>query len=222
MMEALHIITTWILTLGYLGAVVLLIIAAKLLRAKFPGEIEANWRSAIMPSIAFLLLHLGLYWFLPVFWTNLFNSSGFILMQLIAVAGFYTVTLKSKPATAVGQALVLVAIVGLGLITYHAYMETPGVARHDITLKPMSRVDKVVVIVPASGPSEIVPTPGQADIATEGLIWVYTSNGNRYPSYKGNRTPIPVRTSTLQFECRTPEGEPEKPCGPVKVTVSRW
>lgn len=182
--------------------------------------LSQNVRNALWLTAGwgFLILIMGLvigdWW-----WAKVFSVVGISLIVGFTLYGYMT---PSGPPFRHKLAMIGIWIlVGVSVWQVFGKEWWKNKAGVDVVLSS-PRVNKVVVIVPASGPSEIVPTPGQADIATEGPIWVYTSNGNRYPSYKGNRVPIPVRTSTLQFEVRPLEGQSETPAGPVKVTVSRW
>jgi hypothetical protein len=160
-METLHTIWMWFITTASLVAVVLAIFGANYLRNKIL-DIRQNWESAVMPSIAFLLLHLGIYWINPVFWVNWFNSNGFILMQMLIVAGFYTASLKTKPAGVIGRGLVLVGFVGISLgvwttlkTTYPTFWVTTSTQTHTPQTRSTTTSSVVFPEIPQDNPDAV-------------------------------------------------------------------
>lgn len=199
-MEVLQTIWVWFITTASLGAVILAIFGANKLREKFPNEIEANWKNAVMPSIAFLLLHLGIWWLWPVFWTNWFNSNGFILMQVLIIAGFYTASLKTKPASVIGKGLILVALVGVGL----------GVWTTLTTNRPRE------VVAPVGTWSEEIPNTNGIVILPHGPILLQTDKEmveRDDITIKKEMTPPLQPARWVRFQSRAQE--------PVSVTVSK-
>ncbi len=93
----------WVTTITQLGFVVLAIIMASKLREKFPNEIDRHWGDAVIPSIAFLMAHLTVWWMWSEYWTPFFMSNGFMLLQIAGVFGIYAMSLSQKPARLLGK-----------------------------------------------------------------------------------------------------------------------
>lgn len=112
MIPSVDVVVSWVLALGGLGAVVLSIFAANYFRNRF-GQLNQNWENAVVPAIAFLTLHLLIWWMWPNYWMPFYESNGFALLQIVLVFGIYSMTLRRPAPKWLGRILVTLATIGL-------------------------------------------------------------------------------------------------------------
>lgn len=182
-------------TVAQLTLVAGVITAAVLIR-KHHDNTRIHWNDVVMPGASYLLIHLALYSIWPGFWSEWFQSRGFLILQIVAVTGFYTANLDTMQAKVVGVILAGVAVVGLSIsiITVIYQIKNTYIA-------PVGKWSETIEVTPGSILKPERPILIRAD---DGRILHDNADGLMEPL-------LEARSVTVQSKDREP----------VTVTVSR-